>query len=131
MREENFFYTTGWSLPSAAAGTALDQNIQISSDAPFKAYYITAISRQGALNNEVIVVNFAGNVQINDSQVGKNLFNVAGAFVAIQGDGRQPYIIAPPRILAANTTIIFTTTFNVATRTEVQYVLHGAKLFKS
>lgn len=129
-REENFYYATGWSPQMAAVGAAVTVNINIAADSPFKAYYMTIAVRQGAAGAELLVANWAGDIQINDSQVGKNLLNIAGPVDALAGNGQFPYNLAPPRIFASNATIIVTFTSNVVTRTQCNLVLHGAKMFK-
>lgn len=127
-REENFLYATGWSDPMAAAGAVVASQISIGADAPFKCYYITVHVRQGLEDCELLVANWAGDIQINDSQTGKSLFNIPAPVDCIAGNGQLPYNVAPPRIWAGNATVIFTVTSNVVTRTEVCVVLHGAKL---
>lgn len=129
FREEAFYYSTGWSDPMTGVGMAVNQQINIASDANFKAYYYTVAVRQGNAGAEVLVLAFAGDVQINDTQVGKSLFNIASPVVAIAGNGQLPYNLAPPRIFASNSVLVFVTTSNVLTRTQVNYTLHGAKLF--
>jgi len=130
FREENFYYTTGWSDAMAAAGAAAIPQINIAADASFKCYYYTLSVRQGAANAEVLVANWAGTVQISESQVGKTLFNIAAPAVSIAGDGQLTYALAPPRIYAANTTVIVTFTSNVVTRTQCCLTMHGAKLYR-
>lgn len=130
-REENFLYSTGWSPIMAAAGAVVAAQINIAADAPFKNYYITIHVRQGVEDCELLVANWAGEIQINDSQVGKNMCNIAVPVDALAGNGQLPYNLAPPRIWAGNATVLFTITSNVATRTEVCVVLHGAKLFRA
>jgi hypothetical protein len=127
--KENFIYTTGWSAAMAAIGAVVNPQIAIATDAPFRAFYFTVTVRQGALGTEVIVTNFAGDLQLSISQVGKTLSNAAIPIDAIAGTGREPYVFAPPRVFGANTTLIFTITSNVATRTEVNVCLHGEKLY--
>lgn len=131
MREENFFYSTGWLPAMAAAGATVAGNINIAADVAFKAYYMTVAVRQGAAGAEVLVVNWAGELQIADSAIGKTFFNVPAAVDAVIGWGRDPYILTPPRIIASNSTLVVTVTSNVVTRTQVQVVLHGAKLYKT
>ncbi len=130
MREENFVYSTGWSPQLIVAGQAVEMDITISSDADFKAYYLTLQVRQGAIGTELIVANWAGDVNINDSSIGKDLMNVPIPAAALNGDGQWPYNLSPPRIFAAISTIIVGFTTNVATRTEVNLSLHGAKLYR-
>ena len=130
IREENFIYTTGWSAAMAAAGANAQLTLSIAADAPFKAYYLTVSVRQGAAGAELLVAAWAGDVQINDAQVGKNIFNAAGPVDCLAGSGQLPYILTPPRIFAASTSIIVTFTSNVATRTQANLCLHGAKLYQ-
>lgn len=127
-REENFWYTSGWSAAVAAIAGTVTSSILLSADAPFKAYFLTMHVRQGAAGSEVIVLNFAGDVLINEAQIGKNLSNAAMPIDALASNGQNSYTLAPPRIFAGNTTINFTFTSNVATRTQFNVCLHGAKL---
>lgn len=127
-REENFWYTTGVSDPMAAAGAVVNMQILIGADAPFKCYYITIHVGQGAEDCEVLVVNWMGSIVIIDNVLGKNLMNQAMAIDAIAGNGQDVYNLPPPRIFNVSTTLTFTVTSNIATRTVVEIVLHGAKL---
>lgn len=130
FREENFIYTTGWSDPIAAIGAAAQMNITVAADASFKAYYLTIAVRQGAVGTELLVVNWAGDVNLNDSAIGKTLMNVPVPVDSLAGNGPWPYNLTPPRIFAARSTIVVTFTSNVATRTECNLSLHGSKLYK-
>lgn len=127
-REENFWYTTGFSDELAAIGAAVNMQILIGADAPFKCYYITIHVGQGVKDEEVLVLNWAGSIVITDNVLGKNLMNQAMAVDAIAGNGRDVYNLPPPRIFNISTTLTFAVTSNVATRTIVEIVLHGAKL---
>ena len=127
-REENFFYTTGWSDAMAAAGAAVNMQILVGADAPFKCYYVTAHVRQGNEDCELLVANWAGDIVWRDNVIGKDLNNQAMPLDAIAGIGSDVYPLPPPRIFNVATTLTFTVTSNVATRTEVCIVLHGAKL---
>lgn len=129
QRKANFFFTTGWSLPMAAAGATATASILLAADAPFLCYRISGHVRQGADGTEVLVLNFAGDVQINESQINRNLFNLAAAMDIFVAPGAPPYDLTPPRLFAANSTVIVTFTSNVATRTQCEIILHGAKLF--
>lgn len=128
FREENFWYATGWTAAVSAIGGTATGQILLSADAMFKAYYLTMHVRQGAAGSEVIVLNAACDVLINEAQVGKNLSNVAMPVDALVSNGQNMYVLAPPRIFTGNTTIVLTFTSNVATRTQFNCVLHGAKL---
>lgn len=129
MREENFIYSTGWSDPMAVIGAAQEMDITIASDADFKVYYLTLAVRQGAVGVEVLVGNWAGDVNLNDSAIGKNLMNVPIPADGLNGTGQWPYNFSPPRIFNSRSTIVVQFTSNVATRTECNLSLHGAKLF--
>jgi len=131
LREENFIYCTGWCDPLAAAGAAQMVNITIAADASFKAYYITIAVRQGAEDTELLVANWAGDVTLNDSAIGKELMNIPIPVDSLNGTGQLPYNLAPPRIFAARSTILVTFTTNVVTRTECSLSLHGSKLYKT
>ncbi len=127
-REENFLYTTGWSDPMIAAGQAVNMQILIGADAPFKVYYVTIHVAQGLEDCELLVQNWAGEIIWRDNVIGKDLMNMALPIDALAGDGRDVYNVAPPRIFNLSTTLTFTITSNVVTRTIVCIVLHGAKM---
>lgn len=127
-REENFLYTTGWSDPMIAPGQAVNMQILIGADAPFKSYYVTIHVAQGVENCELLVQNWAGDIVWRDNVIGKDLMNMALPIDALAGDGRDVYNLAPPRIFNISTTLTFTVTSNIATRTIVCIVLHGAKM---
>lgn len=127
-REEFFLYTTGWSDPVAAIGANIVQQISISEDAVFKAYYLTLHIRQGAPGAELIVLNFSGTISIEDSSLGKTLMNVPIPCDALVANGQNVYNFAPPRLFNGNSTIIITTVPPVADATAACIVLHGAKL---
>lgn len=129
QRKENFFFTTGWSAAMVAAGATATATILLAADAPYLCYRISAHVKQGDAGSETLVTTFAGEVQINESQINRNLFNASAALDVFLTPGAPPYDLTPPRLFAANTTIIVTFTSNVATRTLCQLILHGAKLF--
>lgn len=129
QRKENFFFTTGWSAAMALAGAIATANILIAADAPFLCYRISGHVKQGAAGAAVMVTTWGGDVQINESNINRNLFNLAGAMDMFVAPGAPPYDLTPPRLFAANTTVIVTFTSDVATNTYCQLILHGAKLF--
>ena len=130
FREEFFLYTTGWSAPVAAIGANIVQQIAISEDAMFKAYYATLHVRQGGAGAELVVLNFAGTILIEDSAVGKTLMNIPIPCDALVANGQHVYNFAPPRMFNGNSTVIITTVPSVATTTSVCLTLHGAKMIK-
>jgi hypothetical protein len=125
FREENYWFTTGWTAAVAAIAGTTNGQILLSGDADFKCYYISMAVRQAGL----IVLTFAGDVQINEAQTGKNLSPIAIPVDALIGNGNLPYILPVPRVFSGNTTILFTFTSNVATSTQFNVVLHGTKLY--
>jgi hypothetical protein len=126
--EENFLYTTGWSDAMAAPGAAVNLVIMIGADAPFKCYYVTIHVAQGNEDCELLVADWAGDIVWRDNVIGKDLMNMALPIDALAGNGRDVYNLAPPRIFNMATTLTFTVTSNIATRTIVCIVLHGAKM---
>lgn len=129
QRKENFFFTTGWCAAMAAAAATASINILIAADAPFLCYRVSGHVRQGAAGTEVLVTTFAGDVQMNESNINRNMFNLAGAMDIFVAPGAPPYDLTPPHLFAANTTLVVTFTSNVATRTQCELILHGAKLY--
>jgi hypothetical protein len=125
FREENYWFTTGWTVAVAAInGTTVGQ-ILLSGDADFKCYYISLSVRQAGL----LVLTFAGDVQADEAQTGKNLSPLPIPVDALIGNGNLPYILPVPRLFSGNTTVRFTFTSNVATSTQFNVVLHGTKLY--
>jgi len=122
-----FCYSTGWITLAAAAGAVGTATLSILADANFMARYMTIAVKQA----NVLVTNWGGSLQINDSGVGRDLINIATAVQAFQGSGQLPYPFDPPRVFARNSGLVITFTNNVATETHVQLVLHGSKVFKT
>lgn len=119
-----FIYTTEFVNVAAAAGAVGVATLAITADADFEAKYMTVTVRQA----NVVVVNWGGLVQVDDSGRGRTLFSQALAIDAIRGNGQLPYPFNPPRLFRRNSTVTITFTNNVATATEVQLALHGNKL---
>lgn len=122
---QSFVYTTGPVALAAAIGAVGQFTLSILADADFECTYITGTAIQAGL----VVANWGGNVQVDDSGRGRTLFNAALAFDAIAGNGRQPYPFNPPRLFRANSSIVITFTNNVATATTAEISFHGNKLY--
>jgi len=122
-----FCYSSPWMVLAAAAGAIANSTLSILGDANYQANYMTIAVRQA----NVLVANWGGEVQIDDSGVGRTLFNVATCVHAFQGSGSLPYPFNPPRLFARNSSLVITVVNNVATATDVQVVFHGNKMFKS
>lgn len=120
-----YVYSTGQVALPAVAGAQVNANISILADADFACHYISGVATQANL----IVLNWAGLVQINDAGVGRTFFNVAIPFDSIAGNARQPYPLPIPRRVARNSTLVLTFTNPVATATNVHLSLHGYKLY--
>ncbi len=123
--QEAHIYSTGIISLAATVGAALGPTLSIAPDADFDVYMITA----QALQADVIVSNWGGTIQILDnSSAGKGWFSVAIPFMAIAGDGRQPYPLPIPKRLKAGTNLTIQVTNNVATATDLYLNLHGYKV---
>jgi len=122
-----FCYSSAWMSLAAAAGATATATLSILADANYQANYMTIAVRQV----NVLVANWAGDVQVNDSAVGRDLFNIATCVQAFQGSGSLPYPFNPSRLFAANSSLVITVVNNVATVTDVQVVFHGNKVFAS
>lgn len=107
------------------ANATVAVTIAVLADADFAAHYITG----QVLQANVLVANWGGTLQIDDTGVGRTFFNQAINFDAIAGDARQPYPMPIPRRVARNSTLVLTYVNNVATVTTVQLQIHGYKLY--
>jgi hypothetical protein len=121
-----FCYTTGWVVCPAVAGGVTNFVLNILADAPFQANYMTISVRQA----NVLVANWAGSIQIDDSARGKTLFNQAAPVQAFAGTGQLPYPFNPPRVFEANSSVTISFTNNVAVVTDVALTLHGNKMIR-
>lgn len=122
-----FCYTTGWIALPATAGATASATISILADANFMTKYMTIGVRQA----NVLVVNWAGDIQINDSGVGRDWYNAFSPVQAFAGSGSLPYPFNPPRVTARNSSLVVTVRNNVATATDVNVVLHGSKVYRT
>lgn len=122
---QSFIYTTGQFVVPAAIGGAGVFTLSILADADFECNYVTGSVIQAG----VLVVNWGGTVQVNDSGRGRTLFNAPLGFDHIAGDGRQPYPFNPPRLFRANSSLVITFTNNVVTATIAELAFHGNKLY--
>ena len=120
-----FVYATSWITVPAAAGGTVTATLNIMADADFQANYATVTVKQ----SDVLVANWGGSVQIDDSARGRTLFNVPLAVEHIRGYGGLPYPFSPPRWFRRNSSVLITLTNNVATATFVQIAFHGNKMF--
>lgn len=120
-----FVYTTGWFALPAVIGSATTNTLSISADADFQANYMTLAIRQAG----VLVLNWGGSIQANDSGRGRTLFNIPLAADAIAGRSGLPYPFNPARLFRRNSSIIITAVNNVATATDVELAFHGNKLY--
>lgn len=121
-----FFYSSGLSPAMAGVGAIAGLVINILADAEFLCKYLTC----QVLQASVIVANWGGTIQINDSAAGRTFFNVPTLLNNIRGDGQLPYPLSPARMFARNSTITIDLVSNVATSTTVEVVLHGVKIYQ-
>jgi len=122
-----FCYSSPWMALAAAAAAVANSTLAILADADYQANYMTVAVRQA----NVLVANWAGDLQVDDSAAGRTLFNMATCVQAFQGSGSLPYPFNPPRLFARNSSLVITVVNNVATATDVQVVFHGNKVFAS
>lgn len=128
VRLEPFWYSTQWSAAMAAVGAFAAPVVLITADAPFLCYRISGHVRQGAAGAEVLLLNWAGTVQIATG-VGQTLFDFPLPMDVFVAPGAPPYELAPPYRFRANMTLTVTFTSNVVARTQCELVFHGAKEF--
>ena len=121
---EFFIYSIPYTALAAAVGAVAQATINITNDANFTVHYITAAVEQAA----VLVVNWSGTVQIEDTGVGQNFFDRAIALESIRGTGSLPYMLQTPRQIRGGSGLVVTLTNRVATATNVQICLHGHKV---
>jgi len=120
-----FFYTTGPVVVGAAIGAVAAGVITIGSDADFQAVHITGTVLQAA----VVVLNWGGSIAIQDDASGRALANAAVPFMALVGNGAQPYPLDPPRLFRKGNTITVTFVNTAAVATTVQVCFLGNKLY--
>ena len=121
-----YVYSTAPVIFGAAAGT-LAANITIDGSADFRANYLTISVSQANL----IVVNWGGTIQIDETGKGRTLFDRPIMVDALRGIGQLPYRFEPPRLFRRNSTVTVTLVNPVAVATTVQVALHGHKLMDS
>lgn len=121
-----YLYSTEAIVVPALAGGSATENLLISNDAPFMAKYLTVT----VLQADVIVKNWGGLIQIEDSTPNRKLFSEPVPVDAIRGNGELPYAFDPPRLFHNNSSIEITVTNNVVTATSIYVVFHGHKLFE-
>jgi len=123
MTRQFYSYSTGYVVLGAVAGVATPFSININNAYNFEVAYITG----SVLQAGVLVVNWPGLVQINDSGAAHTWFDQVGGvpFMSVVGDGRQPYPLSYPRLLAGNSTQIVTFTQLAAVATSACLVLNG------
>lgn len=119
-----FVYSSKLVTLPIIAGNTIATNILISNDAPFAINYITAT----VLQADVVVANWGGLIQIEDSSPNRKIFSEPITLNAILGNGQLPYQLQPSKIQNANSTLQITYTQNVITPTKIQLHLHGHKL---
>jgi len=120
-----FTYTSAWMALAAAAGAVANATLSILADANFSANYMTVAVTQAG----VLVANWAGDLLVNDSGVGRDLSNIASCTYHFQGSGQLPYPFNPPRLFARNSSLVITVVNNVAVATNVQVAFHGNKVY--
>lgn len=120
------YATANWIALGAVAGVAGQANIGILDDADFACQYCTVAVEQA----NVLVVNWSGLIQVEDTGTGRTLFSNPIPVQSIAGSGELPYPFSPARLFRKNSTLVVTVTNSAAaTATNVRVQLHGHKLF--
>lgn len=119
-------------FPSMAAGTSLDQSIQILADSHFELQKLSFFSDiAGAPQTEDSRVLPLLTVQITDTGTGEQLFNIPVPIPAIMGDGRIPFILPTTRVFDPSAGIIVSLqNYSAATAYLTRMILIGAKIYK-
>jgi hypothetical protein len=130
-KEDYFFYVT--SIPALSTVVPVAQSlIQLDADSYFLWIATTyqASIAAAALTEATNVIPLA-NVQIQDGGSGKYLSNAPMPLSCIAGDGKRPYRLIGPRVLAPSATINFNWTNAVAAGTSyaITLILHGIKRY--
>jgi hypothetical protein len=123
---QSFVYGTPYVALAATVGATNTATILIEANADFELLYFTGAVVQSSL----LITNWSGLIQINDSAANRDLFSTAIPFSAIVGTGAQPFPWSPPRLMERNSTLVITFTNNIATATTVQLSLCGNKLWR-
>lgn len=123
---QSFVYGTAYVALAATVGATASATILVEANSDFELLYFTGVAVQASL----VVTNWSGLIQINDSAAGRDLFSTAIPFNAIVGTGAQPFPWSPPRLMERNSTLLITFTNNITTATSVQLSLCGNKLWK-
>ena len=128
MTKQFFGYSTPQVALAAAIGAPGVGIISIQADANFELQYMMYAAEQVGL----LVANFAGLVQINDSGAGRTFFDQVGGVPinTVAGTGAQPFVMMTSRLVRANSTLTVSFTNRVATATIITLVLCGYKLLE-
>lgn len=126
MTKQFFAYSTGLTAVAAVVGATATDVISIQQDANFELQYLTYSAEQASL----LVLNWAGLVQIDDSGAGRTFFDQAIPINCIAGTGAQPFVFLTPRLVQAGSSLTVTFTNRVATATTVNLILVGYKLYE-
>lgn len=126
--KEWFLYATDWCDALSTAGGTTAQTVTISSDAVFMVNSIQIAVRQGAANQELIVLTWAGTILLLNTGTGSQFQNVAVPVDSLRGEGNRPHYLEPPVLLGAKSSVLITWTTNVTTRTQAAIVFEGLKL---
>jgi len=121
-----FAYSTGQVAVAGVVGTTAADTIIIGADAPFELQYLAFSVEQASL----LIFNWAGLVQIDDSGAGRTFFDQPVPINCIAGTGAQPFVMLTPRLVQANSSLTVTFTNRVAVASLVDLVLIGYKLIK-
>lgn len=92
-------------LPLTLANGVVQATLDTQSDSDFVLTYLSA--SVNITTNGDMKVNRNLTLQIQDTSTGKLFFNVASVMTLVAGAGGFPFIFPAPRVIKANTTLLF------------------------
>lgn len=124
INRQTYCYTTGWVALAAAIGATGQATFTIPTDEDFECKYLMGVVTQAG----VIVLNWAGTIQITTAGTLNTMFFAPVPFDSICGNARNPFPLDPPRLFKGRSTTVFDFVNPVATATSVSVTLYGNKL---
>lgn len=116
-------------IPLTLANGAVQATLDTQADSDFVLTYLSA--SVNIASNGDMKVNRNLTLQIQDTSTGKLFFNVPSVMTLVAGAGGFPFIFPAPRVINANTTLLFTVQNRDATQDYNQAFisLGGTRIF--
>lgn len=93
-------------VPLTLANGAVQATLETQADSDFVLTYLSACANITA--NDDMRFNRNITLQIQDTSTGKLFFNVPTVMTLVAGGGGFPFVFPAPRVIDANTTLLFT-----------------------